>query len=239
MHATSLLLTALVASTSWCFAQASTASQDAPDIAKSTNAKTADPPEIIFFNGIIYTGAGLAEDNPQTVQAMAIGGGKVIAVGTNTEIKRAAGPKTVLRDLNAGKSGTFVFPGFNDAHTHLGGAGQTKLNVDLTGVKSLHEMLAKVKVFADAAPAGHWLTGGNWDHTLWTDKTLPSRQDLDKVTGDHPAFLDRIDGHISIANTAALKVAGITGVTMPPQGGAIDHDANGEPTGILRESAQG
>ena len=89
MHATSLLLTALVASTSWCFAQASTASQDAPDIAKSTNAKTADPPEIIFFNGIIYTGAGLAEDNPQTVQAMAIGDGKVIAVGTNAEIKRA------------------------------------------------------------------------------------------------------------------------------------------------------
>jgi predicted amidohydrolase YtcJ len=239
MRATSLLLTALVASTSWCFAQASTASQDTPDIAKSTNAKTADPPEIIFFNGIIYTGAGLAEDNPQTVQAMAIGDGKVIAIGTTAEIKRLAGPKTVLRALDAGRSGTFVFPGFNDAHTHLGGAGQTKLNVDLTGIKSRDAMLARVKVFADAAPAGHWLTGGNWDHTLWADKTLPSRQDLDKVTGDHPAFLDRIDGHISIANTAALKVAGITGVTMPPQGGAIDLDAKGEPTGILRESAQG
>ena len=76
-------------------------------------------------------------------------------------------------------------------------------------------MLAKIKSFAEAAPAGHWLTGGNWDHTLWANKVLPTRQDLDKVTGDHPAFLDRIDGHISIANTAALKAAGITGKTFP------------------------
>jgi predicted amidohydrolase YtcJ len=239
MRATSLLLAALVASTSWCFAQAATAYQAAPDTTKSTNVKNAELPDIIFFNGIIYTGLGFAEDNPRTVQAMAVGGGKVIAVGTNTEIKLLAGPKTVLRNLNAGESGTIVFPGFNDAHTHLGGAGQTKLNVDLTGVKSLGEMLAQVKVFADAAPAGHWLTGGNWDHTLWASKILPTRQDLDSVTGVHPAFLDRIDGHISIANTAALKAAGITGATQPPQGGAIDLDANGEPTGILRESAQG
>ena len=99
-------------------------------------------------------------------------------------------------------------------------------------------MLARIKPAADAAPAGHWLTGGNWDHTLWAQKILPTRQDLDKVTGDHPAFLDRIDGHIALANTAALAAAGITGKTMPPQGGAIDLDANGEPTGILRESAQ-
>jgi predicted amidohydrolase YtcJ len=100
-------------------------------------------------------------------------------------------------------------------------------------------MLAKVQIFANDAPAGHWLTGGNWDHTLWPQKTLPTRQDLDKVTGSHPAFLDRIDGHIAIANTAALKAAGITGKTVPPQGGSIDLDANGEPTGILREGAKG
>ncbi len=196
------------------------------------------PPDIIFFNGVIYTGEGFAQDKPQTVQAMAIRGGKVLAVGTTEEITRLAGPDTKLRDLNTANSSTYLFPGFNDAHTHLGGAGQTKLNVDLTGVKSLAEMLAKVKEDAAAAPAGHWLTGGNWDHTLWAQKVLPTRQDLDKVTGDHPAFLDRIDGHISLANTAALKAARITGKTAPPQGGAIDLDASGEPTGILRESAQ-
>jgi predicted amidohydrolase YtcJ len=201
--------------------------------------KPSPTPDIILFNGIIYTGDGFAQDRPQIVQAMAIVAGKVIAIGTNEEIKRLAGPKTVLRDLDSKHTGIFVFPGFNDAHTHLGSAGQTKLNVDLTGVKSLAEMLARIKTFADAAPAGHWLTGGNWDHTLWRNEVLPTRQDLDKVTSDHPAFLDRIDGHISIANTAALKAAGITGKTVPPQGGAIDLDANGEPTGILRESAQG
>lgn len=199
---------------------------------------SAPAPEHIFFNGVIYTGVGFAQDNPQIVQAMAIGGGKVLAVGSNAEISHLAGPKTALHDLDSAHTHVVVFPGLNDAHTHLGGAGQTKLNVDLTGVGSLDEMLAKIKSFADAAPAGHWLTGGNWDHTLWTKKVLPTRQDLDRVTGDHPAFLDRIDGHISIANTAALKAAGITGSTVPPQGGAIDLDASGQPTGILRESAQ-
>jgi hypothetical protein len=169
---------------------------------------------------------------------MAIGGGKVIAVGTNEQVTRLAGPHTRLKDLNTASTSTFVFPGFNDAHTHLGGAGQTKLNVDLTGVPSLAAMLEKVQTFAKDAPQGHWLTGGNWDHTLWAAKVLPTRQDLDKVTGGHPTFLDRIDGHISIANSAALAAAGITGKTVPPQGGAIDLDAKGEPTGILRESAQ-
>jgi len=196
------------------------------------------PPEVIYFNGVIYTGEGLAEDKPQVVQAMAVGGGKVLAVGTTEEITRLAGPKTRLRDLDTETTSNFVFPGLNDAHTHLGSAGQTKLNVDLTGVKSLAEMQSKIAAFAKDSPAGHWLTGGNWDHTLWATKTLPTRQDLDKVTGDHPAWLGRIDGHIAVANSAALKAAGITGKTVAPQGGAIDLDANGEPTGILRESAQ-
>jgi len=193
-------------------------------------------PELILFNGVIYTGEGLAEDKPVTVQAIAIGDGKVLAVGTTAAITRLAARKTRLLNL---RSAAFVFPGFNDAHTHMGSAGRTKLNVDLTGVKSLADMLAKVQTFANAAPAGHWLTGGNWDHTLWEQKTLPTRQDLDQVTGAHPTFLGRIDGHIAIANSAALKAAGITGKTIPPQGGAIDLDPTGQPTGILRESAQG
>lgn len=202
------------------------------------DAQTAAKPDHVFFNGRIYTGVGMGEDHPQIVEAMAISRGKVVAVGTTAEITRLVGPNTKLHDLDTASTSTYVFPGFNDAHVHLGSAGQTKLNVDLTGVESLDAMLAKVKRFADDAPAGHWLTGGNWDHTLWKDKKLPTRLDLDSVTGDHPAFLDRIDGHISIANSAALKAAGITAATVPPQGGAIDLDAAGEPTGILRESAQ-
>ncbi len=235
----SLLLTALAASM-FCSAQTSHAPSKRPRPTASTKSKPpAATPDLIFFDGTIYTGVGFAEDKPQTVEAIAISGDKVLAIGTTKEIIRLAGPKTELRDLDSANTSTFIFPGFNDAHTHLGGAGRTKLNVDLTGVKSLSEMLAKIKSAADAAPAGHWLTGGNWDHTLWEQKVLPTRQDLDKVTGDHPTFLDRIDGHIAIANSAALAAAGITGKTQPPQGGAIDLDSNGEPTGILRESAQG
>jgi hypothetical protein len=242
MHVYSALLASSLAATAFC--SSSAAQTAAPKITPSTRVKTAPAkidtvPEIIFFNGAIYTGVGFNEDKPETVQAMAIGGGKVLATGTTEEMTRLAGPDTRLRDLNTANTSTFIFPGFNDAHTHLGGAGQTKLNVDLTGVKSLAAMLTKIQAFAKDAPAGHWLTGGNWDHTLWADKTLPTRQDLDKVTAGHPTFLDRIDGHISIANSAALEAAGITGKTKAPQGGAIDLDANGDPTGILRESAQG
>ena len=238
MRAPTALLVAALAAASLCPAQAPAANHAPPNPEKTAPAKLAPVPDLIFFNGVIYTGAGLAEDKPQTVQAMAIGGGKVLAVGTTETILKLAGPKTSLRDLKTAKTGTFVFPGFNDAHTHLGEAGRTRLNVDLTGVQSLSAMLAKVHTFAVKAPAGHWLTGGNWDHTLWTQKTLPTRQQLDKVTSGHPAFLRRIDGHIGLANSAALAAAGITGKTRPPQGGAIDLDATGMPTGILRESAQ-
>src|ERR1700691_6001441 len=241
MRAPSALLSAtlpVLILSALCAAQSAPARTPATGRAKPASAKLNPVPDVIFFDGVIYTGVGLAEDKPQTVEAMAIAGGKVLAVGTTEEITRLAGPKTRLRDLNASGSSVFVFPGFNDAHVHMGSAGQTKLNVDLTGVQSLAEMLTKIQAFANDAPAGHWLTGGNWDHTPWASKTLPTRQDLDKVTRDHPTFLDRIDGHIAIANSAALQAAGITGKSVPPQGGAIDLDAKGEPTGILRESAQ-
>ena len=231
MRTVSLLAGAALAACMLCSAQSPSSQRSGP-----TNS-AGNAPDAIFFNAMIYTGEGFTQDDPQIVRAMAIRAGKIIAIGTTDRITRLAGPKTVLHDLSA--SASFVFPGFNDAHTHLGGAGRTKLNIDLTGVKSLADMLAQIKAAADAAPAGHWLTGGNWDHTLWNDKALPTRQDLDKVTGDHPTFLDRIDGHIALANSAALTAAGITGKTHPPQGGAIDLDSTGEPTGIIRESAQG
>jgi len=220
MRSCLLTLAALIAACSFCAAQAST-------------------PELIYFNGAIYTGNGFAEDRPETVEAVAVGGGKVLAVGSTKQITRLARPKTRLVDLNGGNTHSYIFPGFNDAHTHLGSAGRTKMTLDLTGVKSLAEMLKRTQAYAASLPAGHWVTGGNWDHTLWAEKVLPTRQDLDKVTGAHPAFLDRIDGHIAVVNTAALKAAGITSSTQPPEGGAIDLDANGEPTGIVRESAEG
>jgi len=191
------------------------------------------PPDLILLHGTILTGEGLREGTPRIVSALAIANGKVLATGSDAEIQHLATATTRVLNLNLG---TFVMPGLNDAHVHLGGAGQTKLNVDLTGTKSLDEMLNRIQTKAKESPSGHWLSGGGWDHTLWTQKTLPTRQDLDKVTGDHPTILERIDGHIAIANSAALKAAGVTGKSVAPQGGAIDLDAKGEPTGILRET---
>jgi predicted amidohydrolase YtcJ len=100
-------------------------------------------------------------------------------------------------------------------------------------------MMAQIADFARNSPPGHWLVGGRWDQTLWPDKSLPTRQQLDAVTVGHPAILSRVDGHIALANTAALDAAHITGQTSPPEGAAIDLDPTGQPTGILRESAQG
>jgi predicted amidohydrolase YtcJ len=199
------------------------------------HAQTQTAADAIYFDGNILTGAGLTSPHPERVQAMAIAQGLIVAVGSDAEIEAAyKGPGTRLVDLHA----AFAMPGFNDAHVHLGYAGRVKLSVDLTGVPSLAGMQARLREAAEDAAPSTWLTGGGWDHTLWASKTLPTKADLDAATGAHPAFLVRIDGHIAIANTAALAAAGITRDTPDPQGGKIDRDAQGEPTGIIRETAQ-
>ena len=99
-------------------------------------------------------------------------------------------------------------------------------------------MQGRIRKAAENAAPGAWLSGGGWDHTLWASKTLPTKSDIDSVSGGHPAFLVRVDGHIAIANSAALAAAGITRTTPDPQGGKIDRDANGDATGIIRETAQ-
>ena len=192
------------------------------------------PADVIYYHGNILTGVDLESAHPQRVSAMAVRSGLVIGTGSDTDVKRWQGPSSKMVDLD----GAFVMPGFNDAHAHLGDAGRIKLSVDVTGVKSLAEMQARVKAAAKAADPGAWLTGGGWDHTLWGSKTLPSKADLDAAADGHPTFLVRVDGHIAIANSAALAAAGITKTTPDPQGGKIDRDANGEATGIIRETAQ-
>ncbi len=196
------------------------------------------PADLILTHAVIYTGQGFAQDKPQTVEAMAVRNGKIVAIGATQQVMKLAGPKTRIRDVATARTGVYVFPGFDDAHVHLGEAGSLKLTLDLTDTRSLSQMMEAVERFARNAPPGHWITGGRWDQTLWPDKALPTRNELDNVTAGHPAFLVRVDGHIALANTAALEAAGITGKTLPPEGGAIDHDRHGQPTGILRESAQ-
>ena len=198
-------------------------------------AQTAPSADTIYFHGNILTGVDLESAQAQRVSAIAVRGGVIVAAGADGEVKKLQGASTKMVDLG----GAFVMPGFNDAHAHLGDAGRIKLSVDVTGTKSLAEMQERVKAAAQAAAPDAWLTGGGWDHTLWASKTLPTKADLDAVTGGHSIFLVRVDGHIAIANSAALTAAGITKTTPDPQGGKIDRDANGEATGIIRETAQG
>jgi predicted amidohydrolase YtcJ len=198
----------------------------------AVNLFAATPPvDAIYYHGNVITGVGLP-DAPQRVAAIAVGGQQIVSAGDDATVLRLKQPGTRLIDLK----GAFVMPGFNDAHVHLAAAGQTKLSVDLNGSTSLADMLSRVSAAARQALPGQWLLGGGWDHTLWTNQTLPTRQDLDRVTGGHPALLDRVDGHIAVANSAALGIASVTRQTPNPAGGKFDHDASGDLTGIVREA---
>ena len=179
------------------------------------------PVSTIFYNAHMLGGG----------TAIAVTRGEILAVGDQATILRQKQPGTILVDLH----GAFLMPGFNDAHVHLADAGLTRLEVDLTGADSLSEMLRRIRVGTAAAPPGQWIVGEGWDHLLWENKALPTRQDLDAVTQGHPAIFGRIDGHIAVANSAAFAAAGITGQTPEPQGGAFDHNPDGKLTGIVRE----
>jgi predicted amidohydrolase YtcJ len=192
--------------------------------------------DVIFIHGNVYTGVPATSQFSSILreEAIAVRGDRIEAVGKNIEIEKLKGPQTQVIDLG----GHFVIPGFNDAHLHLAGAGLQKLTVDLIGVKTLDEFRNRVLAKVETAKPGEWILGGGWDETMWPVKTLPSRWDLDEVSGGHPVFLDRVDGHLAVANTRALQLASITLASHDPQGGKIDRDENGQPTGLLRDAAQ-
>jgi len=190
----------------------------------------------IFIHANVYTGVaqGSAFKAIKRAQAVAVRGDRIQAVGENAEILKLKGPETQVIDLG----GKFLMPGFNDAHVHLSEGGSNALNVNLVGVKSLDEFRERVRAKVEKAAPGDWILGGGWDENFWPVKTVPTRWDLDEVSGDHPVFLGRVDGHIAVANTRALQLASITIASRDPKGGKIDRDANGQPTGILRETAR-
>jgi predicted amidohydrolase YtcJ len=192
--------------------------------------------DIIFEHANIYT--GVPDNTPFSSilreEAIAVRGDRIQAVGKTIDIEKLKGPQTQVIDLGR----HFMMPGFNDAHLHLDDAGMTKLSVDLTGVQSLDELRARVAKKVEESKGDDWIFGSGWDQTLWPVKVTPTRWDLDEVSGAHPVFLVRIDGHIAVANTRALQLGSVTLASRDPQGGHIDRNENGEPTGILRETAQ-
>src|SRR3989442_14474981 len=146
---------------------------------------------------------------------------------------KTAGPAAKVVDLG----GRFVMPGFNDAHVHLGSAGQDLLNVRMNGAASVAELQKRLSDAVAKTRPGEWIVGAGWDHTLWPEKKFPNRQQLDEVASKNPVFLTHISGHVAVANSLALRLAGITRSALNPSGGAIQHDAAGAPPGPLQKRA--
>ncbi len=188
-----------------------------------------DAPVTLYRNAHIYT------NDPQApwAAAMLVRGEEILAIGDEDEVSALAEKGTRVVDLE----GYFVMPGFNDAHVHLGSAGQDALAVRLHGAPTIAEVQKRLGAAVAQAKPGEWIAGSGWDHTLWPDKRFPTRQDLDGVSPNNPVFLVHISGHVAVVNSAALKLAGITAKTPNPTGGEIEHDTSGEPDGMLKEGS--
>jgi predicted amidohydrolase YtcJ len=185
-----------------------------------------------YTHGRIYTND---PENPWA-EAMAVSEGRISCIGRMDH---------VLTDCGGGQEnaetvnlkGQFVMPGFNDAHVHLGMAAADELAVPLIGVSSPEEMQKRVADAVARHKPGEWITGGGWDHTTWPERRFPNRQQLDAVAPKNPVILTHVSGHVAVANSLALKSAEIDKSTPNPPGGEIEHDALGEPTGMLKEGA--
>ena len=166
-------------------------------------------------------------------EAVAVLNGRIVAVGSDKAIDAWRGAQT--RVVDAG--GKRLVPGFNDAHVHFLDGGASLAAVQLNDATSVAEFVRRIGKFAASSPKGEWILEGNWDETKWTPAALPTRQEIDAVTPDNPVTVWRYDGHMLVANTRALALAGITAATPDPPGGVIVRDAAGQPTGALKDAA--
>ncbi len=193
--------------------------------------RQAGPADLVFKNARVYT----ANDKNPRADAVAVKGDKIVFVGKNDAADKLVGPATRVIDLK----GATLLPGLTDAHMHLSGVGAREMTLNLEGTNTLEDFLAKVKARVDQARPGQWVTGRGWIETFWKPPVFPTRQDLDRIASNHPVYLTRADGHASVVNSAALRLASITRSTAAPAGGAINKDTEGEPSGMLIDRAQG
>jgi predicted amidohydrolase YtcJ len=191
--------------------------------------------DLVVVNGRVRT----MDSARREAEAVAVRGNRIVAVGTDAEIRRMAGARTRVVDAK----GASVLPGFNDAHVHFLSGGFQLSSVDLRDAPTPQEFAERIRRFADKLPKGRWVTGGDWDHERWPEVNgsapLPTKELIDPFTSDRPVFVNRLDGHMALANSYALKLAGVTRDTKDPPGGLIVRDAKtGEPTGVLKDAAQ-
>ena len=187
------------------------------------------PADLVLTGGSVWTGV----PGQARLSAVAIRGGRILEVGSDTDIRGYVGPGTREIEL----SGALVVPGFADDHTHFMGGGFQLASVDLRTAATPSEFARRIGDFAESLAADRWVTGGDWDHELWDGAPLPRREWIDSLTADVPVFVSRLDGHMALANSRALELAGVTRDTPDPEGGTIVRDAEGDPTGVLKDEA--
>jgi predicted amidohydrolase YtcJ len=187
--------------------------------------------DLIVTNANVWT----VDSKLPKAQAVAIIGDRIVAVGSQADVQGWRGASTRVIDA----AGKLVLPGFNDAHVHFVSGGQQLDAVDLNDSTSAEEFVKRVAQQASKTPNKQWITGGDWDETKWSPAQLPTKEMIDAVTPDNPVFLNRYDGHMSLANSIALRLAGVTASTPDPPGGSIVRDAQGNPTGALKDAAMG
>lgn len=187
--------------------------------------------ELIVTNAHVRT----IDANQPQAEAFAVIGERIVAVGSREEIDQWRGSSTRVIDAE----GRLVLPGFNDAHVHLLEGSATLTNVRLKDADSPEEFARRLGEYAKKVPKGEWITGGDWDDQAFKAPQLPTRQMIDAATPNNPVFVNRYDGHMSLANSLALKLAGVTAATKDIPGGKIVRDAKGEPTGVLKDAAMG
>src|SRR5437867_7422194 len=187
-------------------------------------------PGIVIINANLHT----MDPSRPIAQAVAILGNRIVAVGSSEEIQKLAGSQTRVIDAQ----GQLVLPGFNDSHVHFLSGGFQLSSVDLRDANSPEEFAHRIREFAEKLPAGRWMTGGDWDHERWPGAQLPTREMIDRFTPTTPVFVNRLDGHMALANSLTLRLAGVTRQTPDPPGGLIVRDPKtGEPTGVLKDAA--
>ncbi len=185
--------------------------------------------DLLITNAVVRT----MDTNQPVAEAVAVIGNRIVAVGRAANLAEAAGPKT--RIINA--RGRLVLPGFNDAHVHFLSGGFQLSQVDLRTADSPAEFTRRIREFASRVKPGAWITGGDWDHERWPGAPLPTKEMIDMATTNVPVFVSRLDGHMALANSTALKLAGVTRDTKSPAAGLIVTNKNGEPTGLLKDAA--
>ena len=192
-------------------------------------AQSSPAADLIITNAKIWT----VDRSLPVAQAVAVLGDRIVAVGSNADVDAWRAPQTHVIDAG----GKLLLPGFNDAHVHFVSGGRQLDSIQLNDATSSQEFARRIGERAKVTPKGEWIVGGNWDETKWSPSNMPTKELIDALTPDTPVFVSRYDGHMGLANSLALRLAGINTKTPDPPGGAIVRDAQGNPTGALKDAA--